>query len=40
MSTSEATVEDEDAGHWWARAAATAATTTSRPATGVLRIRI
>ena len=33
-------VEDEDAGSWWPRAAAIAATTTSRPATRILRIRI
>jgi hypothetical protein len=33
-------VEEEDAGNWEPRAAATAAMTTSRPATRILRIGI
>jgi hypothetical protein len=37
---SEDAVEGEDAGNWEPMAAATAAMTTSRPATRVLRIRI
>jgi hypothetical protein len=36
----DAAVEDEDAGNWCPRAAASAAMTTSRPATRILRIRI
>ena len=36
----EGAVEDEDAGNWSPRAAAIAATTTSRPATRILRTRI
>jgi hypothetical protein len=36
----DAPLEDEDAGNWWLRAAATAGTTSSRPATRILRIRI
>ena len=36
----EDAVEDEDAGNWSPRTAAIAATTTSRPATRILRIRV